>query len=394
MIDAPGENTFEENRARPGDALTELPLNVAALALYLMQSQAPYMGIGQLSNMRSGGCLSTHVVAGNTLWQRAWLNVETREQIAERAPGLKGDRAIFGWLAPHNRLGKDAPVTTTSDMHPLHTYWQMPRRFRLIVDGDGMVRRILRGSFGIKYASDWRHPLSPMVGVGTPAQKGRKADPGMSCSDWIGVLYREPRGARVPAQAVTHALQRRLYTADIRNARVALGGYLTDKAKVLGYAYLEQPLIIAPNAREVQAVEDTACRLVEAADVVRDALERAIISSRQIVQMRPRGRRPDLSLLVEPLWAAIEPEVARLALEAGQGGTVNLEAQGTAFLEAAGRAARAVYDRLVDQDPLREDFERAVRARHGLTSALRGYGDRGKALYKALMISPRATDAA
>ena len=27
MIDAPGENTFEENRARPGDDFAELPLN-------------------------------------------------------------------------------------------------------------------------------------------------------------------------------------------------------------------------------------------------------------------------------------------------------------------------------------------------------------------------------
>ena len=226
---------------------------------------------------------------GRTLWQRVWLNVETQEQIAARAPKpVEGDEDIFGWLDPERRMGEDAPATTTSDTHPLHAYWQMPRRFLLIANADGMVRRIVRTSHGINNASDWRHPLTPMVDVGTPKQKGRKTDPVMSCSDWVGVLYREPKGTKVPAQAVTHALQQRVYTADIRDARVAMGGFLTNKAKVLGYAYSEQPVIIAPSARGVQTVEDTACRLIEAADVVRDLLERALINSRQVVHVKPR----------------------------------------------------------------------------------------------------------
>ena len=143
LIDAPGAQTLRNNAdlfVKRGVAPV-LCRAAAAMALFTLNSYAPAGGAGYRTSLRGGGPMTTLVVAehsqhGDTLWGRLWPNVESREQIRERAAESKPhddtDR-IFPWLAPTRTSnpkagGKD---TTPQDVHPTQVYWGMPRRIRL-----------------------------------------------------------------------------------------------------------------------------------------------------------------------------------------------------------------------------------------------------------------------
>ena len=143
LIDTPGAQTLRNNAdlfVKRG-AAPALSRGAAAITLYTMQSYAPSGGAGHRTSLRGGGPMTTLVIAehprfGNTLWGRLWPNVESREQIDERAIDARSDEdhaRIFPWLTPTRTSNRKTggKGTTPADIHPLQVYWGMPRRIRL-----------------------------------------------------------------------------------------------------------------------------------------------------------------------------------------------------------------------------------------------------------------------
>ena len=147
LIEAPGKQTLDNNADFfvKRDATPMFSRATSAMALYTLSAYAPRGvatgGRGHRQSLRKAGPLTTLLVAshrnyGDTLWGRLWPNVETKEQIDNRSTEtflIDDDKRVFPWLCD-TRVSAKGRETTPSDVHPLHVYWGMPRRIRLIFE--------------------------------------------------------------------------------------------------------------------------------------------------------------------------------------------------------------------------------------------------------------------
>ena len=84
LIEAPGENGIKNNTdhfIKRGIG-KQMSLEMALLALFTLQTNAPSGGAGHRVGLRGGGPLTTLVLPsteGATLWQKLWLNIINRE---------------------------------------------------------------------------------------------------------------------------------------------------------------------------------------------------------------------------------------------------------------------------------------------------------------------------
>ncbi|HCZ8414354.1 TPA: type I-E CRISPR-associated protein Cse1/CasA, partial [Proteus mirabilis] len=116
LIDAPGENGIKQNTdhfIKQGIA-DVMSLEMAVLALFTLQINAPSGGKGHLVSLRGGGPLTTLVYPAeenSTLWQKLWLNVINREFWEYDEPNFD-DGSVFPWLIPLNlKEGKGEKVS-------------------------------------------------------------------------------------------------------------------------------------------------------------------------------------------------------------------------------------------------------------------------------------------
>ncbi|MDO6581493.1 type I-E CRISPR-associated protein Cse1/CasA [Photobacterium sp. 2_MG-2023] len=177
LIEAPGGNGIKLNtdhfiKRGVGEVMS---LEMAALALFTLQINAPAGGVGHRVGLRGGGPLTTLVMPAQvsaTLWQKLWLNVINRETWRYDEPDLH-DGSVFPWLAPTRTSEKKGSEIYAHDVHPLHMYWAMPRRIRLDVEEKTAICQISGESaaqtvsvyrtqnYGANYSGTWSHPLTP-----------------------------------------------------------------------------------------------------------------------------------------------------------------------------------------------------------------------------------------
>ncbi|ETS29557.1 type I-E CRISPR-associated protein Cse1/CasA [Photorhabdus temperata] len=177
LIEAPGANGLRLNtdhfiKRGIGDVMS---LEMAALALFTLQINAPSGGVGHRVGLRGGGPLTTLILPGQadvTLWQKLWLNVINRNGWRYVEPDLTSAQ-VFPWLAPTKASVKEGTEIYFSDVHPLHMYWAMPRRIRFVVEEKEQVCKISgkhsaltvseyrTQNYGGNYSGDWFHPLTP-----------------------------------------------------------------------------------------------------------------------------------------------------------------------------------------------------------------------------------------
>lgn len=221
FIDEPGVNTIRQNtdffvkRRR----ITSICPACAAAGLYTLQTNAPAGGQGTRTSLRGGGPLTT-LVMGETLWETVWYNVLDRSQFETLSGNLKSSRAggIYPWLAA-TETSEGGKGTYPSQKHPLHMFWAMPRRIRLIFDMDSQavcdvcgtvseqyISRYLAKNLGYNYLGPWEHPLTPYRQPGQDEPYSIKGSPtGIRYQNWIGIIDRSPEGAsdqRIPAKVV------------------------------------------------------------------------------------------------------------------------------------------------------------------------------------------------
>ncbi|MGM0782805.1 MAG: type I-E CRISPR-associated protein Cse1/CasA [Pseudomonadota bacterium] len=288
LIDAPGANGIKNNTdffVKRGRA-EAMCADCAALALFTMQINAPAGGAGIRVGLRGGGPLTTLVLpeaSDASLWSRLWLNVLTPKALtrsgqAWQAPRVDDD-SLFLWMAPTRVSDRKGTEVLPEGMHPLHPYWSMPRRFRLLFDDEPcrcdicgreasrVVRRIRAKKQGANYDGPWLHPLTPYrrnpkkpnePPLSTKGQPG-----GLGYQHWSSLVLQdaETSGA-LPALVVQKYVSEKVLVvgeerrfgeeiaALLKHARLWAFGYDMDNMKPRGWYSVEMPLVAVPPAQQ------------------------------------------------------------------------------------------------------------------------------------------------
>lgn len=176
LIDAPGEETLKKNAAHfiKNDNDFVMSLEMAALALFALQINAPSGGQGHRTGLRGGGPLTTllQLDPDFPLWQKLWINILSQEKMPCLKPDLQSS-SVFPWLAKTITSDSSGSEVYEHDVHPYHMYWAMPRRIRLIPQTQDKiccvtgtmtkvnVDKYVTKNYGYNYSGTWSHPLTP-----------------------------------------------------------------------------------------------------------------------------------------------------------------------------------------------------------------------------------------
>ncbi|MFP1684286.1 type I-E CRISPR-associated protein Cse1/CasA [Alloalcanivorax sp. C16-1] len=288
LIDAPGANGIKNNTdffVKRGGTEVMCP-DCAAMALFTMQINAPSGGAGYRVGLRGGGPLTTLILpeAGDaSLWQRLWLNVMPtsvfdRDGQACAAPSAE-DGTLFPWVAPTRESKAKNTEVFPEQMHPLHPYWAMPRRFRLMVEdqpcrcdlcgreAQRSVREVRAKNYGANYAGPWLHPLTPYRTDPKKPQEpplSSKGQPGgIGYRNWSYLVLPDPSNTgALPAKVVRDFLGAKYQTSTHERAwgqevealltrpRLWVFGYDMDNMKARCWYGTEMPLVVLPEAQQ------------------------------------------------------------------------------------------------------------------------------------------------
>jgi len=306
LIESPGDNTIKQNRdffVKRGLADRLCPA-CAAAALITMQAFAPAGGQGHRTSLRGGGPLST-TVAGETLWQSVWRNVLEMRHLRPLGDMDKPQAGgVFPWLAPTVTSEKDARPTTPADVHPLHMYWAMPRRIRLIAEEAGaeqtcsictgqsevMVTRYATQPRGYNYEGGFQHPLTPTAQDGNKPPYHLHGSPaGIRFRNWLGLVdhWQQGNKRRAPALALQVFRQERArIVRDLHRPdyRILAQGYDMDNMKARAWNQGLVPVYeVKPEMQQDFAA--AIARLVHAAsevkDIMRSSLRKALFDPKK-----------------------------------------------------------------------------------------------------------------
>ncbi|MEA3253177.1 MAG: type I-E CRISPR-associated protein Cse1/CasA [Pseudomonadota bacterium] len=285
LIDSPGANGIKNNtdffvKRRRVEAMCQ---DCAALALYTMQINAPAGGAGIRVGLRGGGPLTTLILPEDDtqpLWKRLWPNVMPADALPQpgqtwRAPSVE-DPDLFFWMSRTRVSDSKGTEVYPEQVHPLHVFWSMPRRYRLLFEEEAgccdlcgrekprLVRYLRSKKQGANYDGPWRHPLTPYRRMDPKkpdelplSSKGQPG--GLGYRHWPGlVLENEAVSGVLPARAVTHHLHKyhmaemarydgEAFDALFQRARIWVFGFDLDKMKTRGWYSAEMPLVGVPD---------------------------------------------------------------------------------------------------------------------------------------------------
>ncbi|WP_066819153.1 type I-E CRISPR-associated protein Cse1/CasA [Frigidibacter mobilis] len=347
---------------------------LAAMALYTLQSQAPAGGAGNRTSMRGGGPMVTLVepFAGCSLWDLVWANVPCGPQ-----QGLEA----LPWMRPTRVSDKDQEVWPPADVaSPVEAFFGMPRRLRLVVEGD-LVTGVVQRPYGTNYAG-WQHPLTPYYRL-KPGSELLPVHPragAFGYRNWLGVVAASEKTDLRAQAACVAAYSGRVRRSQAQAARVIVAGWAMDNMKPRDFVLSRQPLLDLPQA-QLTAVQG----MVEAAELLAGALRMAL---------KPvLAEGSALEALREEFFARTQaPLEARIAdLRRG-------EAVAGAWLADLRAAGLALFDAaaLPGMDRRETDvMARIAQARQGLLADFAGRRKLGRAAFDKLGLTPQTrTEAA
>jgi len=239
FIDSAGGNTAKNNadlmvrRAR----YDSLGLPLAAMALYAFQAHAPSGGAGNRTSMRGGGPMVTVVDPGQGLWPLVWANVPD---------GRPAPPDALPWMRP-TVTSENGAMVWPEQAHPAEAFFGMPRRLRLVVDGD-RVTGVVQRPYGTNYAG-WAHPLTPYYRQ-KPDTERLPVHPRaghFGYRNWLGIVAEaEKDGLREQAEVVRLRQGRRL-TGDL-----IVAGWAMDNMKPRDFILSRAPLLNLSDDRAEQ----------------------------------------------------------------------------------------------------------------------------------------------
>ncbi|HGG61187.1 MAG TPA: type I-E CRISPR-associated protein Cse1/CasA [Gammaproteobacteria bacterium] len=389
FIEAPGGKTLRDNQDHfiKRGGINKLSPEMAALALFTLQINAPSGGVGHRVSVRGGGPLTTLVLPpenseGDCLWRRLWLNVLTRDELLQLPGDHENDAIgkIFPWMAPTRTSEKKGMETYPEHAHPLQVYWSMPRRVRLRqLDNESrcdltgesaplLVEHYITKNYGINYAGHWRHPLTPYVLETDKEPLSIKAQPGgLGYRHWLGLAVTAQQGklTRSPAQIVRSYddRQQRIPELDF-TPRLWAFGYDMDNMKARCWYEAEMPLFnLDQEARE--DVAEYAQKMIEGAT---DALKTLKSALKSAWFDRPKDAKGDMSFIDANFWSATEAPFYRLLQQVVE--QLDDEDAIDAVLKKWAGALKGEARKLFDQYALSSlnedgDLKRVVKARDG-----------------------------
>ena len=378
FLDAGGMQTRVKNAdiAVQRGRYESLSLGMGAMALYTLQSWSPAGGPGQLTSLRGGGPLVTLAqgedLGTHGLWRTVWLNTpygkaEPRDEVERALPWMRETRSI-GTGEIVKREGEPAALAL----------FAMPRRLRLVIEGDRVVSYVLR-KHGARY-DGWEHPLTPHrwnEKVGKPmavtAQPGR-----LTYRNWLGTVLDHSNSKRWRCASV---VARSRDIDELRCKGVFAGGWAMDKMKPRDFSLEIYPNIRADaGARERVSVlaESGAVAMLKLGNAVREANGLLVGSS------VPRGVeiRGVSDARAEILWGT-EEDFTRSVEAVVNGGDREVEVRWNDTLR---REALRVFDRHMLPELSRrggQRVEKVVKARRFLRAAFGEKGVVGKLLIPA-----------
>lgn len=329
LIEAPGAQTTKFNAdhfIKRGVGAVMAP-ETAAIALFAMQINAPSGGKGYRVGLRGGGPLTTLVLphdAAASLWQKLWLNVLPRTYWSYPEPDLH-DWRVFPWLAPTRVSDASGRETIPDDVHPLHMYWAMPRRFRLNVeeqactcavsgqDSPYRVRSVRTTNYGYNYDGAWRHPLTPYridpKKTDQPPLSIKGQQGGLGYRHWESLVLEEREQiGNLPALVIDDYRNKAEWLSECdaasRYVRLWAFGFDMDNMKARCWYSTQMPLLAVDTAYQerfhhwVHTLIDVAGK---AAWQVRNAVKAAWFS-------RPGDAKGDFSMIEHRFWEATERE--------------------------------------------------------------------------------------
>ena len=406
LIDGPSEEGDKRNLEVMVD-IAGLSPSTAALALYALQQFAPSGGRGHRQSMRGGSPMSTLVSGGSTLWHKVWLNAETGEQLAARSPKqwrnppCIGD--IFPWMS-RVRTSETNLETTTSDAHPLQAYWQMPRLLwldagpaeddRCGLTGESsnlLVRGYYRRQKGVKYSADWRHPHVPYVRHHDAIAPARALTRASRIGEWLGVVYRDQNGDRMPAAVVTTATTHRAWALADTSLSVDVFGFDMKGRKVIGAVSHVMPIIMVDpiTADDLRAVVEKCVFAVElVAETLRKVAWTAVVGS-ETSDAEKRIAKFEADGVTTAFLTAMERHVEsaiRAAAAAIRSGTFDPLAHARALHTDIRRGAEVAFDARLPTDMWVRGLERRVIKRSQLSRFLNGMDKAGAELFARLQL--------
>jgi CRISPR system Cascade subunit CasA len=224
LLDSPGDNTLENNQdhfVKRGRVNT-MCLACAATALFTLQVNAPYGGVGHQSSIRGGGPLTTLVLSHKNdigrLWETIWLNTLESKSFLNACcnPEKQEHKYIFIWLTPTRTSEKGKGLKTVpQDVHPAHLFWSFSRRIVLNIeklesakcDLCGMstslgIRNYKALTFGTSYEGNWLHPLSPHKRSNNQTFPVQAHPGGITYRHWLGLVQEDQETLSEPATVV------------------------------------------------------------------------------------------------------------------------------------------------------------------------------------------------
>lgn len=418
LIDSPGANGIKNNtdffvkRGRVEAVCSDC----AALALYTMQINAPAGGAGIRVGLRGGGPLTTLILPedeAQPLWNRLWPNVMPADAVGQPGqtwrPPTVDDADLFFWMTDTRVSDKKGAGVFPEQVHPLHAFWSMPRRYRLLFEDEvgccdlcgrersRLVRCLRSKKQGANYDGPWRHPLTPYRRLNPKkadelplSSKGQPG--GLGYRHWPGMVLEDEAGSgAMPARAVAHHLHKyrmvkmarddgEAFEALFRRARLWVFGFDMDNMKPRGWYSTEMPLVSVPPLYQ-ETLREWVKRFVDLAGqfawMVRQQLKSAWFK-------RPEDAKGDMSQIDAQFFEATRRAFFRALKQMGE--ALRDEATPPAlssevheqWYQALKREALTLFDTQAISGPLEglkmQQLERITRARRYLQAYLAGSG--------------------
>lgn len=398
LIEAPGGNGLKLNtdhfvKRGIGEVMS---IEMANLALFTLQTNAPSGGQGHRTGLRGGGPLTTLVLPQkpeSSLWEKLWLNVIGRDYWIYDDPDLHSE-LLFPWLSETKSSDKKGSEIYANDVHPLHMYWAMPRRIRLeVIETESTcaltgkatslsVTHYRTQNYGGNYSGAWQHPLTPYKwNPKKPDEEplSAKGQPGgVTYKIWDALTLTNKESGQKCAQVVSHFYSLCSDFSDVQAEvpRLWVFGYDMDNMKARGWYSVSLPLFsILPEQQEDILVFVKALHKLSG-----DALWHCRTQIKTAWFDKPGDMKGDVSFIDLAFWqrseSAFYKAVGDVIENIGQGDYALTSSQANQWLRSLQHTVTDIFDEYALSEMGSErSMAKKIKARQKLTAWVYGGKD-------------------
>ena len=204
LPETPGDHTLKKTSdiaKWQSDIVEHLTLSQATIALISDNLWGTRCGSGYRAGARGEQAVMTVLEPAKleaTMWERVWLNVLPADEWNDRQHRECTENFYLPWTKPI-----PSASLTPENTHSLGILWQMPRRWRLSPDEDGLVRSAHRQNKGRDY-DGWEklHPLTPYFLRSDGTWTAAKVAAHTGFKDWASLALRGRGEKTRPATVV------------------------------------------------------------------------------------------------------------------------------------------------------------------------------------------------